>query len=202
MRTSTIPVRPSVYAYRDSERWSRTMYSNPAAAIAAMSVQPSWRKPSPSNTPYSARCRTSVIRDRSMRRRNSTPNPLTSATAGSSTGSAYGARNRIAMCTPRKMIPSIATGTQKSGEMSSLAPASIAAAYAATSTIAKISNASSTLRRVFGRGAATAPAPEVGDGAGITGAVTATVPRPQRYRWSDGLTRRCGGHRRGRAYRR
>ena len=37
------------------------------------------------------------------------------ATVGMSTGSAYGARNRIAMCSTKKTAASITTGTQKSG---------------------------------------------------------------------------------------
>jgi hypothetical protein len=49
------------------------------------------------------------------------------ATVGSMAGSEYGARRRIAMCTPRKITKRIATGIQKSGVMFSSSPVSTAA---------------------------------------------------------------------------
>ena len=54
--------------------------------------------------------------------------PLISATAGMNTGSAYGARNRTAMCTEMKMTVSTAVGTQNCGVILPSAPASMASA--------------------------------------------------------------------------
>jgi hypothetical protein len=45
--TRTMPARPSVYAYRETARWSRTMRSRIAAKTTAASVQASWRPPVP-----------------------------------------------------------------------------------------------------------------------------------------------------------
>jgi hypothetical protein len=52
---------------------------------------------------------------------------LSNATAGSSTGSAYGARNLITTCSATKTAVSTATGTQKSGVMVSRTFASVVA---------------------------------------------------------------------------
>ena len=65
-----------------------------------------WRNAIPVNTDRSARSSGGTA-PRSSRRRNATPSPLMSATVGSRTGSAYGARTRIAMCTPRKIAKRI-----------------------------------------------------------------------------------------------
>jgi hypothetical protein len=85
--TSTMPTRPSVYAYRETARWSRTMMSSPAASTTAMSVQASCRPPTPEKMGRLARSLASA-NARSMRRRNATPSPLSRATAGTIAGSA------------------------------------------------------------------------------------------------------------------
>jgi hypothetical protein len=113
--TSTMPTRPRVYAYRDTTLWSRTTTSSTAARITDASVQASWRPPVPAKMP-GVGWPSEIARARSRRRRKPTPRPLTSATAGIRTGSAYGAVNRTTRCRPRKMAVSSADGTQNVGD--------------------------------------------------------------------------------------
>jgi hypothetical protein len=56
-----------------------------------------------------------IARAMSSRRKNAMPSPLSRATAGISTGSAYGAVNRTTKCSPTKSTPRSAAGTQNAG---------------------------------------------------------------------------------------
>jgi hypothetical protein len=169
---SASPARPSVYAYRDSARWSRTMASAAAATRIAMTVQSSWRNPSPANGEYSGRT-AALARPRSSRRRKDTPSPLSSATHGRIAGSAYGARKRTTTCATRNTIVSSRGSTQKSEVTFPISPYSYAAVYAVTMIIANSSPASSALRRVGARRSASA----LGAGGGAGFAVAAVTLR-------------------------
>src|SRR3954447_22470393 len=147
------------------------MTSSTPARISDISVQASWRPPVPAKMPRWRRS-SGAASAKSIRRRYATPRPFSSATAGSSTGSAYGARNRTTKCSARKSSVSRAVGTQNRGVTVLRTLASTVAAYTATSTIAKSSIASSALRCVRGAGTRGCSPVLAGGGAGTAGAVT------------------------------
>src|SRR5262249_6221053 len=203
--TSRRPASRGGYASRDSARGPRRIASPPNAPPIASRLHKSGRPPVPPNTgmPLLPWDLTAAM---SRRRRKTTPNPLSKATAGSSTGSAYGASQRITRCATRKSAPRANTGPRKPAVTRPARPASDAAAYAPTSTIAKTSNPSSALRRLPDRdGRAKVPVSPMGGGAGMAGAVT-TVDSPRligsalatadRGQWGlGGVDARAGGGR-------
>ena len=97
-----------MYAYRDSDRWSR---------MIAQQHRPR-RSPRPASRRAAGRrrrrrrpgrpARPAAPRPGRAGAGSATPSPLSRATAGSSTGSANGARNRITTCRPRKTAVSSA----------------------------------------------------------------------------------------------
>ena len=189
-----MPTRPSVYAYRESDRWSRTTASStdgqdhrdqrPGELAAADAGEDGQARPARRRRPGPGRAGAGSRR----------PSPLSSATAGSRTGSAYGARNRITRCRPRKIDaqergrhPEVRRDRRRSRLASTVAAVRPRPAPSRSS-----SSASSALRRVrAGRTPACSPA-VAGGGAGTAGAVTAESSDLGRRRSVGGPAARPG----------
>ena len=92
------PAAASVYAYRASARWSRTTSRTATNRASPMQVHSTWDLGVAGRDRLTVLLGVGAASARSSRRISTRPSPLSRATAGRISGSAYGASQRTATC--------------------------------------------------------------------------------------------------------